>query len=47
MEHIAWLISAVSITQIWLAGNKHKNAWILTIANQFLWLAFIIHTESW
>lgn len=47
MQYLPWIISAVSIAQIWLAGNKNEFAWLLTLFNQGIWLAFIFDTKEW
>lgn len=47
MQYITWVISGVSIVQLILAGNKNKNAWLLTFANQILWFAFILYSENY
>lgn len=39
--------SLVTLTGMWLAGNKNYWGWALGIANQGLWLAFIIVFEAW
>lgn len=50
-EHIRvflpWLLSAITIYMTVLAGNKAKNAWLFGLANQGLWLVWIIATASW
>lgn len=42
-----WAISAVTIATMWLAGNKHRLAWVVGLAGQGLWLAWILTSESW
>lgn len=42
-----WIMSAITITGMWLAGNKTPWAWVLGIGNQALWLLFIVQMESW
>jgi hypothetical protein len=44
---LPWLMSAVTLTAMYLAGNKNPIAWVLGVANQCLWLLFIVHTEAW
>lgn len=39
--------SVVTVIGMWLAGNKNVLGWYLGIANQGLWLAFIIAFEAW
>ena len=42
-----WLLSAITIWQALLAGNKHKHAWSLGLLNQVLWFVWIISIQSW
>jgi hypothetical protein len=30
-----------------LAGNKNRHAWAIGLANQALWLIWIVASESW
>ena len=40
--YLPWLLSAITIYMTLLAGSKHKNAWLVGLANQALWLSWII-----
>lgn len=42
-----WGISAVTVWSMWLAGSNHRQAWAVALGGQFLWLAWIITSESW
>jgi hypothetical protein len=44
---LPWVMSAVTLYGVYLAGNKTVTAWWLGLGNQVLWLAFIIHNEAW
>lgn len=44
---LPWVMSAITLTSMYLAGNKSPAAWTLGLSNQVLWLAFIVHTEAW
>jgi hypothetical protein len=44
---LPFVLSGVTILAMQLAGRKDKRGWALGIANQVLWLAFIVHTQSW
>lgn len=44
---IPLLTSAVTLWGMWLAGNKRSLAWVVGLANQGLWLAFIVVFEAW
>lgn len=45
--YLPWLLSALTIWMTLLAGNKHPRAWLIGLANQFLWLVWISVTASW
>lgn len=46
-DYLPWLLSALTIFMTILAGNKSKNAWLLGLGNQALWLVWIIASGSW
>lgn len=39
-----WLLSAFTIGQAILAGNKHPLAWLVGLVGQALWLLWIVLT---
>lgn len=43
---LPWLLSIITIYMTILAGNKHKNAWIVGLINQALWTLWIITTKT-
>jgi hypothetical protein len=45
--YLPWLLSALTIWMTLLAGNKHRNAWLIGLVNQALWLVWIVATASW
>jgi hypothetical protein len=44
---IPYATSAVTIIQMWAAGDRRVWAWPLGIANQALWLTFIVLYSAW
>lgn len=42
-----WLLSAITIYMTVLAGNKNRHAWAIGLANQALWLVWIVASQSW
>lgn len=46
-QYLPWLMSAITIYMTVLAGNKSKHAWLIGLANQALWLVWIIASGSW
>lgn len=45
--YLPWLLSAITIYMTVLAGNKHRNAWLFGLANQALWLIWIMTTGAY
>jgi hypothetical protein len=46
-DALPWVMSAVTLYAMYLAGNKSPVAWMLGLGNQALWLLFIVHTAAW
>lgn len=46
-DYLPWLLSAITIYMTVLAGNKRRHAWLVGLANQGLWLFWILYTGSW
>lgn len=46
-SYLPWLLSAITIYMTVLAGNKHRMAWAVGLANQALWLLWIVSTSAW
>lgn len=47
VTYLPWLLSAITIWSMTLAGDRKSHAWLVGLANQALWLIWIIATESW
>jgi hypothetical protein len=47
LQLIPLATSVVTVIGIWLAGNHDPRGWMLGIANQALWLWFIIAFGAW
>jgi hypothetical protein len=45
--YLPWLLSAITIYSMWLAGERKSYTWLIGLANQALWLVWIIATEAW
>jgi len=45
--YLPWLLSAITIWMSLLAGNMHRNAWLVGLGNQFLWLIWIVVAGAW
>lgn len=46
-EYLPWLLSAITIYMTVLAGNKTRWAWLVGLANQALWLTWIVASSAW
>lgn len=47
IKYMPWLMSVITIYMTVLAGNKSRNAWLLGLLNQSLWLVWILMTENY
>ena len=45
--YLPWVLSAITIYSMLLAGNKRRGAWAVGLVNQALWLVWIIVTSAW
>lgn len=43
----SWLLAAVGITGIYLAGSRRTIGWTIGVAAQVLWVAYAIVTQQW
>jgi hypothetical protein len=41
ITYLPWLLSIITVVQLWLAGSNYRNAWAIALANQALWLVWI------
>ena len=44
---LPWIMSLITITTLWLAGDKKLLAWKLGLFNQILWSLFIYDTGQY
>jgi hypothetical protein len=47
ITHLPWLLSAITIATMWKAGDRWRATWLLGLANQALWLVWIIAVSAW
>jgi len=45
--YLPWLLSAITIYTMFLAGSKKKHTWAVGLFSQLLWLIWIIASASW
>lgn len=45
--YLPWLLSAITIWTMFLAGDKSRHTWLVGLCNQALWLVWIIAVEAW
>jgi hypothetical protein len=46
-NYLPWLLSVITIYTMFLAGDRHRNTWLLGLVNQALWLIWIITVGAW
>ena len=44
---LTYVMSIVAVWSLILMGNKSKFGPIVGIANQFMWIYFVIYTQEW
>jgi hypothetical protein len=47
ITYLPYLLSTITIYQVFLAGNKNVHAWIIGIGNQVLWLTWILVSQNY
>lgn len=47
MHILPWVLSALTIFTMYLAGSKNPGTWTIGLINQGLWLAWILGTENY
>jgi len=47
VEYLPWLLSVVTLYMTFLQGEKKAAGWLVGLANQVLWLAWIAASTSW
>jgi hypothetical protein len=45
--YLPWLLSALTVWSLWLAGDDHRYAWWLALANRVLWFIWIFASQNW
>jgi hypothetical protein len=44
---LPWVLSAITIWTMFLAGNRSRHAWAVGLVNQALWLVWILSVGAW
>ena len=47
IKYLPYVMSAVTIYTMFLAGDKKKKAWLVGLLNQVLWFTWIIVSATW
>jgi hypothetical protein len=45
--YVPWLLSAISLYHMFLAGNIHRYTWLVALTNQAFWLIWIVVSANW
>ena len=43
----SWLLTAVGILGLWLAGSKRRGGWLVGASAQVLWIAYALATRQY
>jgi hypothetical protein len=43
----SWLLAAIGLTGLWLAGSRRAAGWAIGIAVQVLWVAYGLAADQW
>jgi hypothetical protein len=43
----SWLLAAIGLTGLWLAGNHRSAGWWIGLSVQALWIAYALVSEQW
>lgn len=43
----SWILTAVGVTGLYLAGRKNWIGWAVGLGAQVLWLAYAVTTRQW
>jgi len=47
ITYLPYVLSTITIYQVFLAGNKNVHAWIIGMGNQVLWLTWILVSQNY
>jgi hypothetical protein len=47
VTYLPWLLSLITIYTMFLAGDRKSYTWLVGLANQGLWLLWIIASSAW
>ena len=47
MQWWSWLLAAVGVFGLWLAGRKDRRGWWVGLGAQVLWIAYATVTRQW
>lgn len=47
MAYWSYILTAVGVFGLWLAGRKSKFGWAVGLGAQALWLSYALTTEQW
>jgi hypothetical protein len=43
----SWVLTAIGVTGLWIAGSQSKWGWAIGISAQGLWIAYALATEQY
>lgn len=46
-QYWSWLLAAIGVSGLWLAGSKRALGWHIGLAVQVLWIVYAVATRQW
>jgi hypothetical protein len=46
LDYIPWMLSVMTLVNMWLAGNKSYWAWVFGLAGQSLWFVYALNRAT-
>lgn len=47
MQYWSWILTAVGVVGLWLAGRRNPLGWAVGLGAQGLWLAYALSTQQY
>lgn len=47
MQYWSWILTAVGVFGLWLAGRKNRLGWAVGLGAQVLWVAYALTTDQY
>lgn len=47
MQYWSWLLAAIGVFGLWLAGRRNRLGWVVGLGAQGLWIAYALTTKQY